>query len=113
MPTRHQATDSRGQVHNRTSAERVYTHAVVTHYPAWTWANGSTTPPHSKAEWSGSLALAQKNAASKKHPHEIVEARIVSKPSLRQVCTCADQDFCIVHPTDTDSLDPNGPWGAP
>ena len=32
---------------------------------------------------------------------------------LRRVCTCADSDWCDVHPTDTDCLDPQGPWGAP
>ena len=35
------------------------------------------------------------------------------KSKMRPVCTCADHDFCLVHPTDTDCLDPNGPWGAP
>lgn len=35
------------------------------------------------------------------------------KRKVIRECTCADHDFCLVHPTDTDSLDPNGPWGPP
>lgn len=41
-------------------------------------------------------------------------AALLKQPRrLKHVCTCADQDFCFVHPTDTECLDPNGPWGEP
>lgn len=65
MTTKYQVTDSRGQVHKRTSkAGRVYTHAVVTHYPACpAEGNWAAREAYSKASWSGSLHLAHKEAA--------------------------------------------------
>lgn len=73
MSTKHMVLDSKGQVHKRTSANRVYSHAVVTHWKTIP-AKGEygPWPAHSKAEWSGKLELAQKVASAKRH--EFIES---------------------------------------
>jgi hypothetical protein len=57
-----QATDSRGQVHTRTSQNRTYTHCVVIHFAPWVSVGGMQYPAYSKAEWAGKASLAEKNA---------------------------------------------------
>lgn len=94
MANKFQVTDSKGQVHKRTSKDRTYTHAVVIHYAArpattetrtWTDGNGKTgtttqeyrgRDAYSKAAWAGSYQLAVKSAAyeSKWGETEIIEA---------------------------------------
>ena len=65
MANKHQVVDSRGQVHRRVSISRVYTHCVVIHIkPRDADANWRARPGYSRAEWAGSAALADKNAAS-------------------------------------------------
>lgn len=44
---------------------------------------------------------------------ECDRAKVKTGRKRIKICTCADEDFCELHPTDTDCLDPNGPWGAP
>ncbi len=82
MTTKHTVTDSKGQVHKRTCANRVYTHAVVTHYPARpAIENCLASAAHSKAEWASSLELAEKNASRQGNygEVEIIPAVIESK----------------------------------
>ena len=76
MATKYQVTDSRGQVHKRTTKDRAYTHAVVIHcgiVPAG--ANYREVPAKSWAQWAGRADLAQKAAsqASKFWGFEAVE----------------------------------------
>lgn len=63
MATKHTATAADGKVFKRTSANRVYSHCVVIHIPVATW-NDREYPAHDRAEWTSSLALAQKNASA-------------------------------------------------
>ena len=42
---------------------------------------------------------------------QVEQRRHRARLARQRVCTCADEDFCLVHPTDTPALDPNGPWG--
>jgi hypothetical protein len=57
-----EATDSRGRVYLR-SSHTVYTHCVVIHFRGQVAHDGlSAREAYSRAEWSGSLARAQKNA---------------------------------------------------
>jgi hypothetical protein len=63
MATKHTVTDSKGQVHTRTSQGRVYSHAIVTHYrtiPAHD--NYPEWPGRSACEWASRLDLANKVA---------------------------------------------------
>lgn len=69
MANKYQVTDSKGQVHKRTSLERTYTHCVVVHLPPW--KNGD--PARSRAEWARTLDLAEKNARSWRNHAEAVE----------------------------------------
>jgi hypothetical protein len=68
MANKHAITDSRGQVHKRTSLGRVYTHCVVIHFkalpaePEKGWVHPRSA--YSRAEWASNAALAEKNAAS-------------------------------------------------
>lgn len=61
---KYQATDSRGQVHTRTTTHRVYTHVVVAHvaaYPAGTNKYGVAylgDEACDYVEWAGRLELA-------------------------------------------------------
>lgn len=77
MANKYQVTDSKGQVHKRTSLNRTYTHAVVIHYAARP-ADGDYMgrKAYSKAAWAGSHELAAKSAAyeSKWGETEIIEA---------------------------------------
>lgn len=63
MATKHTATDSRGQVHKRTSQNRVYSHAVIAHWPAFTRPNGAIWQARSSAQWAGNEHLARQYAA--------------------------------------------------
>ncbi len=56
--TKYQATDSRGKTHTRSTATRTYTHCVVVHFAA-----RGGRPAHSGASWSGSAALAEREAS--------------------------------------------------
>ncbi len=77
---RYQVTDSRGQVHKRTSV-RIYTHAVVYHVPAQAptkqWPRG--LDGHSKAAFCGSDMLASNEAASlaKRYAVEVIPVEVV------------------------------------
>ena len=63
MSTKYQVTDSRGVVHKRTTAERVYTHCVVCHRKAIPAGNGwLDRPARDYVSWAGRLDLAQKIA---------------------------------------------------
>jgi hypothetical protein len=63
MTKKYQVTDSRGKVHKRTTKSNTYTHAVVHHIKAQpAEGNWAGRPAYSRAEWAGSLTLAQ-NAA--------------------------------------------------
>ncbi len=67
MATKYTVTDSKGQLHKRTSKDRTYSHAVVTHYAAIP-ASGDFLgcPARSTCEWAGRLDLAQKVASRNK-----------------------------------------------
>ena len=82
MRTKFEAVDKNGKPHKRASVSRLYSHCVVIHFathpPSKFWPNGVTA--HSRAEWAGSLALAERSASRwRKEPYveaiEIVEAR--------------------------------------
>jgi hypothetical protein len=63
MTTKHTVTDSRGQVHKRVSANRVYSHAIVVHF-AYRPATGNYRewPAHTRVSWASRTDLAQKEA---------------------------------------------------
>ena len=72
-----EAVDKNGKPHNRASVSRLYSHCVVIHFAAH---KGVTA--FSRAEWAGSLALAERSASRwRKEPYveaiEILEARQV------------------------------------
>jgi hypothetical protein len=77
-----QATDSRGRVYTRAS-QTFYTHCVVIHIRGQMAYDGlNAREAYSRAEWSGSLARAQKNArgwSSKSYIEsvDVLEARVV------------------------------------
>lgn len=79
---RYEAVSDTGKVFKRETRDRRYTHCVVTHIRQHEW-QGRTWPGYCKAEWAGSLPLAQRNASSKKGENvvrvEILEAREVTK----------------------------------
>jgi len=67
MSTKYQVTDSRGQVHKRTTKERTYTHAVVIHcgiIPAN--ENWREQPAKTIVQWAGRPDLARKAADQSK-----------------------------------------------
>ena len=78
-----QATDSRGLVYTR-SSNTFYTHCVVIHFRGRVAQDGlSAREAYSRAEWSGSLARAQKNArgwSSKSYIEsvDVLEAHVIS-----------------------------------
>lgn len=90
MKTKYQVTDSRGEVHTR-SSERTYTHAVVAYNPGRPARKGTdpkgneiTVPaeaPRSRAAWSGTHRLALREAKRwSSHPSwvvEVIEAQVV------------------------------------
>jgi len=61
MPIKYTVTDSRGQVHKRTTTHREYLFAVVTHYPERPnkFRPNEPFPAVSKAEWCGRRDLAE------------------------------------------------------
>jgi hypothetical protein len=64
MTTKHQVTDSKGKVHKRISVNRVYSHAIVTHFPAIESSEvWRAREAYSKAEFASTLANAEKVAA--------------------------------------------------
>jgi len=79
---KHTATDSRGNVHTRTSTSRTYKFAVVHHMVGYHWYDDPTKPwsaPYSHAEWSGNRQLAERAANQwRRNKHcegvEIIEA---------------------------------------
>jgi hypothetical protein len=78
MRNKFQVTDSRGQDHKRTSAERTYTHCVVIRFktiPARD--NFKEWPAHSRAEWAGSAALAEKNAAGWRGRNHVESVEVI------------------------------------
>ena len=84
MRLKFEATNATGKVYKRSNRSRVYSHCVVIHFAAHTpskfWPKGVTA--YSRAEWAGSLALAERSASRwRKEPYveaiEILEARQV------------------------------------
>ena len=84
MRIKFEAVDKNGKLHNRASVSRLYSHCVVIHFaarpPSKFWPKGVTA--FSRAEWAGSLALAERSARRwRKKPYveaiEILEARQV------------------------------------
>ena len=76
------AVDKNGKLHKRASVSRFYSHCVVIHFaahpPSKFWPKGVAA--HSRAEWAGSLALAERSASRwRKEPYveaiEILETR--------------------------------------
>jgi len=79
---KYQALDSRGKVHKRTSTERIYTHCVVIHFPTQpAKGNFREWPAHDRAEWAGSLELAEKNARSWRRTQSDVEVLTAERVS--------------------------------
>lgn len=89
MP-KYQVTDSRGKVHKRNTkaSGRVYTHAVVAFFPEYIgkgeggFEAGRVFPERGGASWSGSRALAERQAAKDRKSWrpviiEIIEAQEV------------------------------------
>jgi hypothetical protein len=75
------AVDKNGKLHKRASVSRSYSHCVVIHFaahpPSKFWPKGISA--HSRAEWAGSIARAERSASRwRKKPHveaiEILEA---------------------------------------
>jgi hypothetical protein len=84
MRTKFEAVDKNGKPHKRASVSRFYSHCVVIHFaahpPSKFWPKGVTA--YSRAEWAGSIALAERRASHwRKEPYveaiEIIEARQV------------------------------------
>ena len=82
MRIKFEAVDKNGKPHKRASASHLYSHCVVIHFaahpPSKFWPKGVTA--FSRAEWAGSLALAERSARRwRKEPYveaiEILEAR--------------------------------------
>ena len=78
------AVDKNGKLHKRASVSRFYSHCVVIHFaaqpPSKFWPKGLAA--YSRAEWAGSIALAERSASRwRKEPYveaiEILEARQV------------------------------------
>jgi hypothetical protein len=78
------AVDKNGKLHKRASVSRFYNHCVVIHFaahsPSRFWPKGVAA--YSRAEWTGSRALAERSASRwRKEPYveaiEILEARQV------------------------------------
>jgi hypothetical protein len=67
MTTKHTAIDSKGQTHKRSSKDRIYTHAIVSH-----WEGGRT-----RVSWAGSLALAQKQLHVNDRYQGFISAEII------------------------------------
>jgi hypothetical protein len=84
MRIKFEAVDKNGKLHKRASVSRFYIHCVVIHFaaqpPSKFRPKGVTA--YSRAEWAGSLALAERSASRwRKEPDvdaiEILEARQV------------------------------------
>jgi hypothetical protein len=84
MRIKFEAVDKNGKLHKRASVSRFYSHCVVIHFaahpPSKFWPKGVTA--YSRAEWAGSIALAERSASRwRKEPDveaiEILEARQV------------------------------------
>jgi hypothetical protein len=82
MRIKFEAVDKNGKLHKRASVSRFYSHCVVIHFaahpPSKFWPKGVTA--YSRAEWAGSIALAERSASRwRKEPDveaiEILEAR--------------------------------------
>ena len=81
---RHTVTDSKGQVHTRTSTSRTYKFAVVHHIAGhhyWGDPTKHWCAPYSHAEWSGNRILAERAAAHWRGKQycegvEIIEAQV-------------------------------------
>jgi hypothetical protein len=65
MRIKFEAVDKNGKPHKRASVSRLYSHCVVIHFaahpPSKFWPKGVTA--FSRAEWAGSLALAERSAS--------------------------------------------------
>jgi hypothetical protein len=97
MRVKFEATDATGKVHKRGSTSRLYSHCVVIHFaahpPSRFWPKGVTA--YSRAEWAGSIALAERSASRwRKELHveaiEILEASVMpfSKLKSHELANC-------------------------
>jgi len=76
--TQHTVTDSRGQIHTRTSLNRRYSHAIVTHFKARPAdENWRERPAYSHCEWASRLDLAEKVASGSRHSSTVDGVEII------------------------------------
>lgn len=74
MTFKYQVIDSKGGIHNRTSAaERVYTHAVVTFYKKRVTAHGTEYAPTTVVSYCGNRQLAEAQQRSIQNRHTASE----------------------------------------
>jgi hypothetical protein len=99
MRIKFEAVDKNGKPHKRASVSRVYSHCVVIHFaahpPSKFWPKGVTA--YSRAEWAGSLALAEGSASRwRREPDveaiEILEARQVGCQRARDSRIIANRE---------------------
>jgi len=82
MATKHTVTDSKGQVHTRTSQGRVYSHAVVTHFKAQPAdGNWRERPAYTHCEWRSRLDLAEQCANGARNSSTVDSVEII--PAVR------------------------------
>lgn len=79
---KHHVTDSKGNVHTRNSATRLYTHAVIIHAPERE-EHGRHWDAHTRCEYASSRQLAELNAANwrKRRPEFEIEIQAVKTVS--------------------------------
>ena len=74
-----EAIDKTGKLHKRASVSRFYSHCVVMHFaahpPSKFWPRGVTA--FSRAEWAGSLALAERRASRWRKEPDVVDIEIL------------------------------------
>jgi hypothetical protein len=86
--TNHQVVDSLGKTHKRSSINRVYAYATVTHFPAWRSPyDGKMQPAYSQAEWSSTLQNAEyaKRRSERAGRQAEIIAAVIVEPKPRKV----------------------------
>lgn len=73
MSTKHTVTDSRGNVHTRTSLGRVYSHAIVSH---WT-RQAKPGEVYTRCEYASRADLAEKAAAGARKSSSCIGVEII------------------------------------
>lgn len=119
MATKHTSVDSKGQIHTRTSRDRVYPFCVITHWKAYeSAASGRVFPAHSTANYCGRRDLAQKSAAQiRDHAScegvEILECKHEAVGKMREApAPRGSPDEVLTEHDDTPSIDYGG-WDKP